>query len=141
MRFRSLVIASLGLAATVFGERGADASAPTYAQVTFTAVTSYITQPTVSSQTQYGVTITGIQTGQSAASTVSFATMSAGGGIQGNSPATVVAESCERQLLVMLNRPGRFSLGMVLNQTSVTLPVPTGTGPLEVIGCSLTQQP
>jgi hypothetical protein len=99
-------------------------------------VTSYASQP-VSGQTQYGFVITGIQSGQSAASTAGFYLLATPGGSSPWSQAPSVAyESCERQLLVMMNRPGRFSLGVVVE--SSTLP---STGSYYALGCSLTQQP
>jgi hypothetical protein len=120
MRLHPLIVASLSLAAATFAHGNAGAQAT--ADITFDAVTSYHTGPGGPLGDQYAFFITGVQHGASAPSTVTaIAPQTINGQI------VSVTESCERDLQVMINRPGRFSLGLYR---------PTGLS-----GCGLTQLP
>lgn len=121
MRLHPLIVASLSLAAATFAHGNADAQAT--ANITFDAVTSYYTGLGGPAGNEYTFFITGIQHGASAPSTVTAPVS----GQTWNSPIIPSTATCERDLQVMINRPGRFSLGLHF-QTSL-------------VGCSLTQLP
>ena len=130
MRFRHLVLGSLSLAAATLTHAKADAQA--YPRVLFDAVTSYSLIDNGSFQPV--ITITGVQHGASAPSTLLFSDGST------SSNPNFYWQSCEKQLLVMANRPGRFSLGVAYYGTT---PPATGTSTdvLALYGCALTQLP
>jgi hypothetical protein len=114
MRFRTSILAFsfLFLAAAFFLGRDARAQAAT---ATFDAVTSYAVTGSI-------LTITGVQHGASAPST-----FSASNG--GTTTPSVVWQACQQQVLVMINRPGRFSLTIAYAGNTI------------VSSCSLTQLP
>ncbi|HEY2511667.1 MAG TPA: hypothetical protein VGI39_12450 [Polyangiaceae bacterium] len=114
MRFRAFVPAFFFLASALAS--ASTARAQTAPLATFDAVTSYSAVSTM-------FTITGVQHGASAPSTVQLISGSS------DNPATAALSSCEKQILVMMNRPGRFSLAVFSQYGD------------ELGGCSLTQLP
>jgi hypothetical protein len=108
MRLRHAVLSSLAAAVLTLAHGRADAQT---SPPTFDAVTAY----TASSNT---FTVVGVQHGASASSTMSFSF---------GAQQSVAAQSCEKQLLIMLNRPGRFSITILVNALNAS--------------CTLTQTP
>jgi hypothetical protein len=131
MHLRTFVAAAASLAALLVHER-ADAQAYFYPQITYDAVTSYSAQPV--SGSAYGFIVTGVQHGASAPSTFAFV---ANYSASGSEPQSAVQQSCERALLVATNRPGRFSFSVSVQ----ALPAAGSTGPVQALGCALTQLP
>ncbi len=133
MQLRRFVRASLALAVLALAPANAEAQA-TGPEVTFDAVTAYTV-----GQVNYvmALTVTGVQHGASGPSTVTFwDTRSTTDGTSS------YFSACERQLLVAINRPGRFSIGLAYTGTT---PPSTGTPrqPVDLSprGCRLTQRP
>jgi hypothetical protein len=114
MRLHSFVLASFFVAAAALdaGNVRAQATTPTY---TFDAVSQFGAQGNT-------FWITGVQHGASAASTIQVT------GIETSGGTVAYAEACERALLVAMNRPGRFSVGVYANSGILN-------------GCLLTQLP
>ncbi len=129
MQLRAFVRASLAIAAFALTPTNAGAQA-TPPELTFDAVTAYTIGRVDSHVT---LTVTGVQHGASGPSTVAFVEAYADAPIAGIS-------TCERQLLVAINRPGRFSVGVFYSGAT---PPSTGTGTtyLSPRGCRLTQLP
>jgi hypothetical protein len=90
MKLRSLIFAATTLATLPLLDGSARAQAA--GGTTYDVVSSYQMSSSIY------VTVTGVVHGQSAASTTEFTVQSG------------VKDQCERMLLVMMNRPGRFQL-------------------------------
>jgi hypothetical protein len=134
MHLRHIFLTSLTFAAVSLAHANADAQL-TFPTVTFDAVTSY--SGIQISTFDWGFTVTGVQHGASAPSTITFVVPVPNS--PSTSPPSVLWQTCERALLTTINRPGRFSLGMAVTQ--LPLPPTTGTGSAagDVAGCTLTQ--
>jgi hypothetical protein len=117
MKLRPVLLGSfvLAVAGIQAGDAQAQAATPKYL---FDAVSQYALTASL-------LTITGVQHGASAASTVSVPLYIPSNGAPQNAQGT----TCERQLLVAVNRPGRFSVGVYLNASA------------DLNGCVLTQLP
>jgi hypothetical protein len=133
MQLRPFVRASLVLAVLALWPAQAEAQA-TRPVLTFDAVTSY-TMGNVGYT--MALTVTGVQQGASGPSTVTFWDAQSTA-----NDTTAYFSACERQLLVAINRPGRFSIGIAYSGTT---PPSTGTvaAPVDLSsrGCTLTQRP
>lgn len=116
MKLRHAVLFASTTLGAVFAPAGV-AVAQSTAPVIFNAVSAYN-----SSYWQDGVsfTVTGVQKDAAGTATLTFATLS-------TSTNQYVWQTCEKQLLVMMNRPGRFSLTIA------------GNNPVQ--SCTLTQIP
>jgi hypothetical protein len=133
MQLRPFVRASLVLAVLALWPAQAEAQA-TDPVVTFDAVTSY-KMGNVNYTLGLGLTVTGVQHGASGPSTVTFYDVQST-----TKEVTTYFSGCEKQLLVAINRPGRFSIGIAHNGTT---PPSTGTAVVNLAshGCTLTQRP
>ena len=112
MRFHPLVLACLCIAPLAL--HGAPAEAQSATDFTFDSVTSYTN--TYLTNSSYGFTVTGIQHGASAPSTVNVILA----GSTATSTQALAFDSCERKLLVAINRPGRFSVGVASGTCTLT---------------------
>jgi hypothetical protein len=106
--------------------------------IVFDAVSSY-SAPFPAVTNVFGIAITGVQHGASAPSTVLFVDRAT----TSDTAISGQLQSCERQALVAINRPGRFSLGLL--PTGGAIPLAAGT-PYSAAyylgnGCTLTQLP
>jgi hypothetical protein len=130
MQLRAFVRASLALAGFALSPSNAEAQA-TPPEVTFDAVTAYTLGQVYNGY--IALTVTGVQHGASGPSTVGFT-------ISSPDAQSLTLSTCERQLLVAINRPGRFSVALSYGGAA---PPSTGTGTtsLSSRGCRLTQLP
>jgi hypothetical protein len=132
MRFGHLVLGSIGIAAATLAHADAHAQT-TYPRLVFDAVQTY-------SMTDDGsfssvIAVTGVQHGASGPSTLMFSDASP------SSTPNLYWQACEKQLLVMTNRPGRFSLAVSYYGSAPPPATGTSTEKLALYGCALTQLP
>jgi hypothetical protein len=138
MRAPSLFASALFVSALCLLHGDAQAQAVS-GQILFDAVSAY-SAPLPAGYGAYGIAITGVQHGASASSTVLFVD-------HATPSATTISgqlQTCERQALVAINRPGRFSLGLL--PIGGTIALPTGSlysaaYELSTNGCTLAQLP
>jgi hypothetical protein len=139
MRAPSLLVSALFVSALGLLDSDAQAQAVS-GQIVFDAVSAY-SAPFPAGSGSYGIAITGVQHGASASSTVLFVDKATAT----DTTISGTLQTCERQALVVINRPGRFSLGL-LPTTAGAIGVPAG-GPystayyLSTNGCTLAQLP
>jgi hypothetical protein len=135
MRLRPLLLVSLFLAAATTLSDGSANAQTTTTTITFNAVSNYNSYFVDISSYHY-LAITGVQAGASASSTVVVYPVTSAG----TTATSELFNSCERELLVAINRPGRVSLTTTLS-TAATVPSTGNAGTFGITGCALAQLP